>query len=157
MKRSTALFVLNQCRQCGGVLGANNEPAWHVGTPTGLMTQREGETHAQHALLTRDGGKDMYINTHKHSVTRIVFLNSWEVIWYCMLLCDKHTLPKSVSVCMLAAPLTTKWNCWMDVGETMFSVSQPVIAEIFQSGPEWWTNQPTRLQTNSVLSCSPAY
>lgn len=44
--------MLNKCRQCGGVLGANDKPAWHVGTPTGLMTQRE--THAQRALSPRD-------------------------------------------------------------------------------------------------------
>lgn len=99
MKRSTALFVLNQCRQCGGVLGANNEPAWHVGTPTGLMTQREGETHAQHALLTRDGGKDMYINTHKHSVTRIVFLNSWEVDTVCCYVTNIHSQSLYLSAC----------------------------------------------------------
>lgn len=47
--------MLNKCRQCGGVLGASDEPAWHAGTPTGRMSQREGGTHAQHALLTRDG------------------------------------------------------------------------------------------------------
>lgn len=84
-RESGALIVLNKWRQCGGVPGANDEPAWHVGTPTGRMTHREGRkrrssTHCFQEARTRRAHRQTVLFI-REEISSIMINKSMTVKW----------------------------------------------------------------------------
>lgn len=156
MKWSAALLALNKCCQCGGVLGASDQPAWHVGTPTGLMTHMQ--KHTQHVLLPRDGD-EICIWTHTKTWKKktkqlklledaVVLLQNKHLSMFCFLI--KSIQPfMNITFCFAHCPSLSMIYLYLTVGsseQTQESPQNPVLYLINYSFTEdksvhgWWSN-----------------